>query len=232
MRLSAEKEVKVPPKTKSGKATFHKEIVKSELAGRVNQLDLKPGGWFAAASTGLYKSTDSGKTWRGGAVEGETGFLSVQALGTKVVAATLNAVVVSKDNGDTWTKAAVPTYVKAIFGVTIAPDAIWLATREGAVRSSDGGATWEHTLGGLPSRNVAAIEYDIYGHRLLATVSGGQLFESRDSGNAWQKIESPWTIRNVAPSKDKLFAITAFDGLIMKRESNGRQTAANTGSDK
>lgn len=228
----AEKQVKVPPKTKKGQATFRTEIVKSELTARVNQMELTPGAWFAAASTGLYKSSDSGKTWRGGAILGETGFLSVEALDANVVAATLNAVVVSKDNGATWTKAAVPAYVRAIYRATIAPDALWLATREGALRSTDGGATWEHMLGGLPARNVAAIEYDVYAHRLLATASGGQLFESRDSGNAWQKIDSPWLIRNVAPSKDKLFAITAFDGLIVKKESNRRQTAVNTGSDK
>jgi photosystem II stability/assembly factor-like uncharacterized protein len=225
-----EKGVKVPPKTKKGKPTFRTEYVKSEMSGRVNQIDLKPGLWFAAASSGLYKSADNGKTWRGGPMLGETGFLSVQTLDPNVVAATLNAVIVSKDNGVSWTKAAVPQYVKAIFGATIAPDAIWLATREGALRSTDGGATWEHMLGGLPSRNLGAIDYDTYGRRLLATASGGQLFESRDSGNSWQKIDSPWMIRNVAPSKDKLFAITAFDGLIMKNEAQSRQTAATAGS--
>jgi photosystem II stability/assembly factor-like uncharacterized protein len=228
----AEKQVKVPAKTKKGKPTFRTEYVKSEISGRINQLDIKSGLWIAAASSGLYTSADSGKTWHGGPILGETGFVSVQSLETNVVAAAVNAVIVSKDNGATWSKAALPHYVQAIFGATIAPGSIWLATREGALRSTDGGATWEHMLGGLPSRNLAAIEYDSYGHRLLATASRGELFESRDSGDSWQKLDSPWMIRNVAPSKGKLFAITAFDGLILKDEAQGRQRAANAASNK
>jgi photosystem II stability/assembly factor-like uncharacterized protein len=227
-----EKQVKVPPKTKKGKAALRTEFVKSEISGRVNQIDVKPGLWFAAASSGVYKSSDNGKTWRGGSTLGESGFLSVQALSTNVVAATLNAVIVSKDSGASWTKAAVPQWVKAIFRAAIAPDAIWLATREGALRSMDGGATWEHVLGGLPSRNIFTVGYDTYGRRLLATASTGQLFESRDSGNSWQKIDSPWQIRNVAPTRDKLLAITAFDGLVMKSETKGVQSAVNAGSTK
>ena len=157
--------------------------------------------------------------WRGGPLRGSTSFLAVRALHDNVIAATINSVVVSKERRRKLEKAAVPAYVTAIYAAAITPDALWIATREGALRSTDSGATWEHILGGLPGRSINALDYDSYGRRLLATAGSGQLFESRDSGASWKKIDSGWTIRSVSSFKGKLLALTAFDGLIMKRES-------------
>jgi len=222
----SEKQVRVPPKTRKAKPTFRTELVKSTISGRVSQVIITPGAWFAATSSGLFRSSDDGKTWRGGPVERNTSFISVRVQGDTVVAASLNGVFVSKDAGVTWTKPRVPIYVTAIYAAAITPDAIWIATREGALRSADSGATWDHVLGGLPGRNVRAIDYDPYGRRLLATASNGQLFESRNSGDSWKEIDSNWTIRSVASFKGRLLALTAFDGLVMKRESETLRSAA------
>ncbi len=223
--IVTDKEVRVPPKTKKGKPTFRTELVKTQLNTRVSQLDVKPGTWFAATATGLFRSTDGGNTWRGGPILGEKDFISVESLGETLIAATRNSAVVSKDNGKNWIKATVPAYVRAIYAAAVSPDAIWLATHDGLLRSRDGGATWDHLLGGLPARNISAIDYDPFGNRLLATASGGALFESRD-GESWKRVESNWFIRNVAATHDKLLAITAFDGLIVKSEPQTRQSGA------
>jgi photosystem II stability/assembly factor-like uncharacterized protein len=228
--IVTEKQVKVPPRTKKAKPTFRTEYVKSNFSGRVAQVTMLPQVWYAATSSGIFQSTDRGKSWRGGPILGNSSFLAVQALGSNVVAAALNAVVVSGDGGSTWTKASVPNYVTAIFGATIAPGAIWIATRDGALRSTDLGATWEHVLGGLPGRNVNAIDYDPYGRRLLATVAAGQLYGSSDLGASWKKIDSAWTIRKVSSFRGKLLAATAFDGLIMKREPETLRSSAASGS--
>jgi photosystem II stability/assembly factor-like uncharacterized protein len=225
--IVAEKQVKVPAKSKSKKAkpTFRTEYVKSEFSGRVSQIDVKNGYWLAATSVGLLFSKDDGRTWRSGEVNGYRNFISVQSLKGMAVAATLNSLLLSKDDGATWTPAALPKYVTAIYGATVTPGAIWVATREGAIKSADSGATWEHVLAGLPSRNLFTVTYDGNADALLATTFAGELYESRNGGQSWSRIDRGWTVRNVGTGRGKLLAITAFDGLLMMREPE-RSTAA------
>jgi hypothetical protein len=109
--------------------------------------------------------------------------------------------------------------VNAIFGVAVTPDGIWAASREGALRSGDSGANWEHVLAGLPSRNVAAVSYDSGARRLRATSFSGELFESPDAGRSFKRVDAGWTVRGVASGGGKVLAITAFDGLVMMREA-------------
>lgn len=231
--IVTEKQVKIAPvKTKSKKSkaqpAYRTEVVKSELTARVSQVAIEKGKWFAATSNGLYTSTDEGRTWRGGDVNGHRNFLAVQALDGTVVAATLNAVVVSRDAGATWTATAMPKWVNAIFGVAVTPGGIWAASREGALRSTDFGNNWEHVLAGLPARNIAAVSYDADAVRLRATSFSGELYESRDAGQRFARVDAGWTVRNVASGRGKVLAITAFDGLVMMREPQ-RATAVGGG---
>ncbi|HYH01162.1 MAG TPA: transcriptional regulator [Terriglobales bacterium] len=220
--IVTEKQVKVAPAKKSKKSkaqpTYKTQVVKSELTARVSQISIEKGMWFAATSNGLYSSEDSGRSWRAVDIAGHRSFLGVQVLDDAVVAATLNAVAVSRDKGATWKVSSMPKWVHAIFSVAITPDGIWAASREGALRSADWGGSWEHVLGGLPGRNVAAVTYDAQLARLRATSFSGELFESRDAGQTWKRVQAGWVVRNVASGGGKVLAITAFDGLLMMRE--------------
>jgi photosystem II stability/assembly factor-like uncharacterized protein len=90
----------------------------------------------------------------------------------------------------------------SISDVVISPDGrIFLATSEGAFRSSDGGATWEHIKAGLPAREVGSLSFDPQNKRLLAS-SNGTVFESRDRGQTWRQVD------NVGPGITKLSVIT------------------------
>ena len=73
-----------------------------------------------------------------------------------------------------------PSYL-TIRGVTLTPEGqILVAAREGAYRSSDSGATWEHVTNGLPDKNISSISYDADSKRLLATSTAtGVIFEAR-----------------------------------------------------
>ena len=62
------------------------------------------------------------------------------------------------------------SYITSIHGVTLTPEGeILIASREGAFRSSDSGATWEHVVNGIPDKNISSIAYDQGRKRLLAT---------------------------------------------------------------
>jgi photosystem II stability/assembly factor-like uncharacterized protein len=60
-------------------------------------------------------------------------------------------------------------------------------------RSTDGGATWQHLLGGLPAGQRAlfsALSLSSYpeGFDLFTADTDGQVFESRDGGDRWTMI--------------------------------------------
>jgi photosystem II stability/assembly factor-like uncharacterized protein len=216
----------VPAKTKARTRNPEQprvEFVKSELDGRVTQLELTPAKWFAAASSGLFTSTDEGKSWRAGAGLGRLDFLAVRASGQTVLAATPREAVVSRDGGDTWQLAQVPSFVTTLYGAAVTPDqALWLATREGMFRSSDFGATWEHVLNGLTPRNLISVTYDSDNHRLIAVSGRGTLFVSGSDGQ-WKELNAGFVARLLAVVHGRLIAATAFDGVIVQPEGGTAQ---------
>lgn len=202
------------------------EWSRSELNGRVSQLEVTSGKWLVASSAGLFASTDQGRSWKGGPVMGYRDIVGVKANGNTVIAVAPKAVLVSRDSGDTWTTHAAPSYVTFIYGGTITPESvIWLASREGALRSTDMGATWEHVLGGLPAREIASMNYDPESHRLMAVAQNGQLFVSGDAGQSWQRHDAGWAVRSLAFAHGRVLAATPFDGIIAQPEPATAQRA-------
>ncbi|HWR34764.1 MAG TPA: transcriptional regulator [Clostridia bacterium] len=217
-----------PRRTKSGKLiappAAKPQWTKSELSARVAQVDARGIRWFAATNAGLFVSRDEGRSWNGGAAAGEKVFIGVRALGDTVLAATPTRLLISQDGGSTWAASHVPGYVTRIYGVAIAGalapgnSTMWLATREGALRSTDHGRTWVHVLEGLPARNVVGIETDAGSGRMLATALGARgIYESRDAGRTWTATSDlGLSIRSVIDFNGRLLAATAYNGLLLQ----------------
>jgi photosystem II stability/assembly factor-like uncharacterized protein len=221
------------PRNGSRKAYTKTTIAKSQLESRVNDLELGSERWLAASTTGIYSSTDQGKTWKGGQILGQTDFVSVRAEGSMVIAATRSSVLVSNDTGATWKLAGLPSYVVSIRSAAIASDSqIMIASREGAFRSGDGGATWEHVVNGLPGKDITSVSFDPTHKRLLATSDAtGVIFESRDGGRSWQRgPDSGFPLRRVSVIGGRLVGATPFDGVILQPENESISAAAEAGS--
>jgi len=221
------------PRKGSRKTVTTTTIQKSQLESRVNDLELGSGRWLAATTTGIYSSSDQGKTWKGGQVLAQTDFVSVRAEGSTVVAATHSSVLVSTDSGSTWKLAGLPAYVVSIRGAAIASDSqIMIASREGAFRSGDGGATWEHVVNGLPGKDITSVSFDATHKRLLATSDAtGVIFESRDGGRSWQRgPDSGFPLRRVSVIGGRFVGATPFDGVILQPENESISAAAEAGS--
>jgi photosystem II stability/assembly factor-like uncharacterized protein len=217
----------------SSKAVTRTTFEKKELESRVNDLELGSGRWLAATTTGIYSSADQGKTWRGGQVLGQQDFVSVRAEGSMVVAATRSSVLVSNDSGATWKLAGLPSYVVGIRGVAIVSDSqFMIASREGAFRSGNGGATWEHVGNGLPGKDITSVSFDPTQKRLLATSDAtGVIFESRDGGRSWQRgPDSGFPLRRVGVFGGRFVGATPFDGVILQPENESISAAAEASS--
>jgi photosystem II stability/assembly factor-like uncharacterized protein len=221
--------------TKKGskKAVASKTAVRSVLDARVSEIEITSKRWLAATSSGVYSSSNQGKSWSGGPVLGQKEFISVQANGDVIVAATRSNVVVSHDGGANWKQGRLASYVSSIRGLTLTPDGeILVAAREGAFRSSDSGSTWEHVTNGLPDKNLSSITYDSGRKRLLASSTAtGVVFESRDGGRSWRRgPDSGYPLRRISVVRGRFMAATPFDGVIAQPESEVESASAETGS--
>jgi photosystem II stability/assembly factor-like uncharacterized protein len=206
-----------------------KTATRSVLEAKVSDVDITSKRWLAATSAGLFTSTNDGKSWTGGPVMGKNDFVAVEANGEMIVAATHTNVVFSKDGGGAWQQAALPNYLSSIHGVTLTPDGqILVASREGAFRSSDSGATWEHMMNGLPDKNISSIAYDGHGKRLLATsMATGVVFESRDGGRSWNRgPDAGFPLRRISVVQGRFLAATPFDGVIEQPGNDSESASA------
>ena len=157
----------------------------------------------------------------------------MRAEGSTVVAATRSSVLVSNDHGETWKRTGLPSYVVSIRNAAIASDGQFIiASREGAFRSGDGGATWQHVGNGLPAKDITSISFDPTHKRLLATSDAtGVIFESRDDGRSWQRgPDSGFPLRRVCVVGGRFVAATPFDGVVLQPENESISAAADAGS--
>jgi photosystem II stability/assembly factor-like uncharacterized protein len=205
--------------------------VHSILTARVSDIEITPTTWMAATSAGLFTSSNQGKSWNGGAVMGKEDFVSVRAQGKLVAVATRSDVLVSKDNGVTWQDSSLSTSISSIRGVSITSDGqIMFASREGAFRSPNGGAGWEHMQNGLPDKNISSISYDQNNQRLLATsTETGVVFESQDNGQSWTRgPDTGYPLRNISVVQGRMMASTPFDGIVMQPENEDHSASTGT----
>ncbi|MGA3210140.1 MAG: transcriptional regulator [Terriglobales bacterium] len=228
---------KVTTKTvtlKGGKKTTKttKTPTHSVLTARVNEIVITPKSWMAATSTGLYTSTNQGKSWSGGPVMGNADFVAIEVRDDFVVLAMRTSLLVSTDGGSKWQDLNMRKQVSRINDVTLAPiagarpgEAAWqilVASPEGAFRSADMGAKWEYMQTGLPRTHISSINYDESGNRLLATSNtSGVIYTSGDAGSTWQSgPDSGYPLRHVVVVNGRFLAATSFNGVVAQPEAN------------
>ncbi len=189
----------------------------SLMDARVNDIEIVSGQWLAATSAGLFTSADEGRTWNGEPGLGKMDLTAVQCVGRLLVASTHAKILISSDDGRNWQVAALPAQLVGIRNLALTPHGdIFVASREGAFRSTDSGKTWEHLLNGLPERELGSVSYDESTKVLLATTfSTGVIFQSDDGGRNWSH---GWDVgvplRLVKLVRGRLVAATHFDGVV------------------
>jgi len=213
-RKAAVAKTKVPPEP----------LIPLANAPRVRSLQMGEKAWFAATDDGLFISVDHGEKWYGQTVDGEREFSVINCYeDSTVTLAGLKGAYLSRDGGKTWTTVPLPKYVSGVYNLTLTPGpTLWLGTRQGALRSTDGGQSWQYMLGGLPKNDVLAVLYDAGGQRLLATALHSRVvFQSKDGGRSWQSTpEARISIRAALNYKGRLLVASVYNGLLLEQASD------------
>lgn len=222
-------------KTAAAKAeSVHETPIPIAIAPRVRALLVTDAAWYAATNEGLFISEDQGKKWYGEAILGQQDLVAIQQIdGNTLAVVSPTQGFVSHDAGKTWAALTLPSYVTVLYGLTSTPDgSLWLSTREGALHSSDHGHTWEHTLGGLPAREILSVHYDAGAKCLLATaLHTPTVFESKDAGKSWQSLPaSSVSIRAAMTYQGRILAATSHNGLLLENSGAVASTAKESGS--
>jgi len=204
----------------------------NEITARVSVLEIAGPRWFAATSSALLISSDSGESWRQESMPGIGVPVSISVAGKVVAIAGSNMVAVSVSGGESWlpSKPLDPEFAINSVAVSSSGD-IWLAARTGLFRSTDAGDSWKR-VSSLRLANIQTVQFDDDNHRILVTSgSSTNVFESGDNGKTWNAISAGWRLRNLRLAHGRLVATTAFDGVVIQPEITvGIETVSGSGA--
>jgi photosystem II stability/assembly factor-like uncharacterized protein len=170
---------------------------------------------------GMFRSRDAGRSWQEinqGLVYKNVWSIAQHPTTNALVVGTSPAnVFVSTDAGDTWKQCEalerlpstkgwtgpVPPHVSRLKSISLsaeAPGIIYGAIEEGwAVRSLDGGATWDQIENGLnhDGHGIVAIPGDT---QAVVASTGKGMFRSTDQGGHWEEVNQGLEARRYTPT--------------------------------
>jgi photosystem II stability/assembly factor-like uncharacterized protein len=146
-----------------------------------------------------------------------------------VIAGELGHILISRDQGQSWTAASVPSSRQTLINrLVFADDTIGLALgHEGWIlRSADGGRSWKESAfqaeAGEPLMDAARLPAGDW----LAVGAFGRVLRSRDGGKSWQSEAIPgltdWHLNGIAASKDRRnWLILGEAGTLLRSQDGG-----------
>ncbi|MFZ9914407.1 MAG: hypothetical protein ACO3IB_03620 [Phycisphaerales bacterium] len=186
---------------------------------------------YTCTSQGVFRSADNGLTW----ISRSNGLSSLLTSGIMQVQSHLFVVgpvgvFRSDDQGDTWTAAGLAGI--DVRCITAIGSTLFVGTSNlGIYRSTDWGASWTATSGGLSSTSFRAIEAK--GTTLFA---GGQIgtgvFRSTDLGASWTLLGGGLPVgsyRGFATDGRIIVAGSFTAGVFYSVDNGNRWTAINSG---
>ncbi|MEP7234095.1 MAG: T9SS type A sorting domain-containing protein [Ignavibacteriota bacterium] len=185
-------------------------------------------GTDAGSSSGIVRSAAGGPWTEIGPGGGFPIFFSIVYTGSKLIAGSDGRIVISNDNGATWTNTPYGSlgFVNAL--ATIGGNII-SGTFFGADVSSDEFKTWKSSNAGLIDTNISCLKVD--GTLLYAGTNGG-VYLSLDNGSSWQALNNGMkgkTVTSIVVTGTTLFAATADNGVYYSLTHGADWQSANTG---
>lgn len=173
------------------------------------------GAIFIGTDKGLFKSTDSGKTWKhvhdGGVVT-----KLVESNGV-LLATSLKGIIRSTDDGENWTlvisEGGVGVALEKIKGGFAAITRNGVAVKTTRVRTSyDGGKTWQPIDAGLPAESSITSIIQVGENFYCGHPTG--IYKSSDKGKTWKLIRPSINgkVFHLSVSGNVIYAIPLVDG--------------------
>jgi len=173
---------------------------------------------FAASSQGMLRSPSSGTAWSLVRALPIDDWRFVASSKTTIVAATLKALQISTDAGDTWQAASLPDKVTQVSALALdGRGTVWIADRDAVYFSADGARNWQQ-LDDPYMRNVNSLYFDAQGDRVLVTTNGPgtKAFAVQIPSMEITTMDTGWNLRFVRPVGDYLVGATLFDGIVVQ----------------
>ncbi|HMQ05130.1 MAG TPA: YCF48-related protein [Pyrinomonadaceae bacterium] len=208
-------------------------------------------GMLAATDFGIYRTYDLTKGWEkitfGEGIDHNVFAIATSPLvpGTIWAGTATSGVIVSRDEGETWSQTkAVPEKIP-VSSIAIdpkQPNRIYVGTIHSLYVTHDGGRTWTRRGRGLPLGNYTSILIDprnsdeVFVSSALETDGG--VFYSKDAGANWKRIDSKdlkipsrriWTMVFDPVNADRIYAGTHSSGVYVI-ERNVTQSASSVGN--
>lgn len=205
-------------------------------------------------SPSFFRSTDFGQTWTQLTIaqpnQSNSPIIAiVVAPNGTIFAGTYTGLLISTDNGNTWTAGA-SQGVQTNQALAIAPDypsTLYLLNSSGLQRSSDGGQTFTVVLPSMNSANssqyIGPFAVDprnpatIYAAESLYAINSAAMFllyRSTDAGQTWSQVSLPYPVLPqslfISPADSRLFleAATANNVFVTKWSADGSQVLYST----
>ncbi len=140
----------------------------------------------------LYYSADRGDSWQPISETGYTRFFFIEPYAPyRLIRGASEGVLVSAAAGDTWQPLSADLETMRISGMQAAPSApgrLYAHTLRQALRSDDGGATWQAI--GTTNFSIFDIIVSPLDEDLLFITTEDRLLHSQDGGRTWQELDS------------------------------------------
>lgn len=198
------------------------------IAGGGNfELTITKQGTVIAGSSGLgvFRSTDHGTTWSSlstGLPSNNISHIASLVNGNVLAWTYPNGMYVSTDDGMSWTAASsVPSSLYAYQFAVGDQNTALLLTEAGPYRTSDGGAHWQLSIGGLTDPSMYHATFT-QGDTVIAAV-GLRVVRSYDGGISWTEGETVPTVGSTAAVASIDYAPSV--GLLMSMSDSARNVA-------
>lgn len=196
-------------------------------------------GYLAGTNNGLYRSYDISKGWEkinfGANVNYQVLVIYVSPLAPETIwlGTATSGVMVSKDNGETWSQIPTDTNgipdgvpISAIVGNPKKPGYMYIGTTQTFYVSKNGGKTWARRGGNLPLGNYTSILVnpsdgdEVYVASALDISDG--IYYSENAGWDWKRIDPKnrnmassrvWTMMFDPSNSNRLFVGTHSSGI-------------------
>ena len=181
-----------------------------------------------AGGDGMFKSTDDGANWitiENGMQGYQSSINGIAVDGNKVFATTVTGLMLSTDEGESWTQiGGNDLSVETTNCIGIYDSTVIVGTTGGTVRSTDGGHSWYDDNSGFPKISgfytpVLSIAVDSFVF-FVGTSSG--VFASTDSGASWVQSLSGNQVLSVAAKDTTIFAGTFGDGVFASTDNGAK----------